>query len=232
MATFGLVHGAYHGAWCWDRLAPELSRRGHEVLTVDLPCETEGCGASEYAAAAITAFEDAPDDLVLVGHSLAGLTIPVVASRRPVGRMIFLCAMVARPGRAQDEAIAEEPDMVGPSPPGGAYLDERGASRWHPEPATGFFYSDCRPEDAAWAVALLRGQRWRITAEVCPIDTWPAVPSSAVIGAHDPVILPTWSRRTSPVLLGVDPVELDCGHSPFLSMPERLAEVLEAEAGR
>jgi len=39
MTTFGLVHGAYHGSWCWQRLTPELERLGHRVLTVDLPTE-------------------------------------------------------------------------------------------------------------------------------------------------------------------------------------------------
>jgi hypothetical protein len=39
MATFGLVHGAWHGAWCWDRLVPELEARGH--LGVD-SVELEG----------------------------------------------------------------------------------------------------------------------------------------------------------------------------------------------
>jgi hypothetical protein len=65
MATFGLVHGAYHGAWCWERLTPELEARGHRVLSVDLPCEDPLAGASEYAAAAVEAFADAGDDLVL-----------------------------------------------------------------------------------------------------------------------------------------------------------------------
>ena len=37
MTTFGLVHGAYHGSWCWKQLTVQLKRRGHLVLTVDLP---------------------------------------------------------------------------------------------------------------------------------------------------------------------------------------------------
>jgi alpha-beta hydrolase superfamily lysophospholipase len=79
MVTFGLVHGAYHGSWCWEKLAPQLEHRGHQVLTVDLPGEDPDAGAAEYAVAALTAFANAGDDLVVVGHSLGGLTIPLIA---------------------------------------------------------------------------------------------------------------------------------------------------------
>ena len=64
MTTFGLVHGAFHGSWCWERLTPELERLGHRVLTVDLPSEEPLAGAAEYAAVAVTAFADAGEDLV------------------------------------------------------------------------------------------------------------------------------------------------------------------------
>lgn len=72
VATFGLVHGAYHGSWCWERLLPDLEHLGHIGLTVDLPCDDPNAGAREYAAPAQEAFAGAPDDLVLVGHSLGG----------------------------------------------------------------------------------------------------------------------------------------------------------------
>ena len=90
MTTFGLVHGAFHGSWCWERLTPELERLGHRVLTVDLPGEEPLAGAAEYAAVAVTAFADAGEDLVLVGHSLGGLTIPLIAASRPARQLVFL----------------------------------------------------------------------------------------------------------------------------------------------
>src|SRR4051794_223796 len=103
MSMFGLVHGAYHGAWCWDLLVPKLQKLGHTALTVDLPIEDPQAGASAYAEAAVTAFQSAGDDLVVVGHSLAGLVIPLVAERRPVRQLVYLCALLAEPGRSYDE---------------------------------------------------------------------------------------------------------------------------------
>jgi Alpha/beta hydrolase family len=225
VATFGLVHGAYHGSWCWDPLRVVLEDRGHRVLIVDLPTEDADAGASEYADTAIEAFASAGDDLVVVGHSLAGLIIPVIAERRAVSRLVYLCAMLPRPGRSHDDVAVDEPDMPGPRATGPTtYTDDRGASRWYPEAAAGTFFSDCPPELAQWATSHLRGQFWRITQELTPLKSHPKVPTTAVIGSLDLVINPAWSRRVTPMVLGVTPIELPTGHSPFLSAPELLAE--------
>lgn len=226
MTTFGFVHGAYHGSWCWQPLIEELERRGHHGLAVDLPCEDPDAGAIDYAEAAIGAFTGEGPDLVVVGHSLAGLTIPLVATRRPVARLVYLCAMLPRPGRSQNDVIREEPDMVLPGPDGGSYAGPDGATRWHEQAAAEWFFADCAPDVAFWAARQLRGQFWKINEEVCPLPAWPETPSSALIGSHDPVINPVWSRRVTSGVLGVNPVELDCGHSPFLSTTSILAETL------
>jgi pimeloyl-ACP methyl ester carboxylesterase len=232
MATFGLVHGAYHGAWCWDRLTPKLEARGHRTLSVDLPNEDPDAGASEYAQVAIDAFDSAGDDLIVVGHSLGGLTIPVIAQMRPVRHLVFLCAMLPRPGSSHDDAGREEPDMGLPGPENAVFEGPAGESRWHPEAAASYFYADSSPEDAAWAVAQLRGQRWKITQEVTPLSAWPDTPATYVLGARDNVINPAWSRRMAPALLGSSPVEIDAGHSPFVSAPDALASALDEIAAR
>ena len=227
MTTFGLVHGAYHASWCWEPLVAELTSRGHDVLTVDLPSEDAKAGATEYAAAAVEAFAGAPDDLVVVGHSLAGLTIPLVAQSRPVGQLVYVCAMLPRVGCAQDDVIRAEPDMFLTGPEGGVYLSPDGAVHWHPEAAAASFFADCQPDVAVAAAARLRGQFWTITQEVTPLQRWPSVPSSYVLGSADPIVNPAWSRRVVPRVLGVQPIEVAAGHSPFLSAPVALADALQ-----
>lgn len=231
MVTFGLVHGAYHGSWCWQRLTPELERLGHRVLAVDLPSEDPLAGAAEYAAAALAAFTDAGEDLVLVGHSLAGLTIPLIAARRPARQLIFLGAMIPRLGKSHDEVLSAEPDMVLPGPEGGAYRGPDGAVRWRPDAAARWFFADCSSDLAAWAASRLRGQFWKITSEVSPLSAWPGVPCAYVLGRRDPVINPVWARRAARSALGLEPIEIDAGHSPFLAAPAALAQVL-SEASR
>jgi pimeloyl-ACP methyl ester carboxylesterase len=226
MTTFGLVHGAYHGSWCWEQLTNVLEARGHRVMTVDLPCEDPEAGASEYADAAVEAFRGAPDDMVIVGHSLGGLTIPVVAARRPVSRLVFVCALLPRPGRAQDAVMRDEPDMLLRGPVGGSFTAADGSSHWHPEAAAALFFADCAPDVAAWAAARLRGQFWKISTELTPLQAWPDVPCSTVIGSRDLVVNPDWSRRVTPGVLGSSPIEIDSGHSPFLSAPDLLADAI------
>src|SRR3954470_6725210 len=113
MTGFGLVHGAGLGAWCWERLIPALEAQGHQAATVDLPLNDPSAGASRLAEMVLEAFAGF-EDLVLVGHSLSGLVIPVVASRRPVRRLVFLHAVLPGPGMSLAGQVAAEPDMFNP----------------------------------------------------------------------------------------------------------------------
>jgi pimeloyl-ACP methyl ester carboxylesterase len=224
--TFGLVHGAYQGSWCWQPLISELRRRGHDAVAVDLPCEDPCAGAHRYTEAALSAFATAPEDLILIGHSLGGLTIPLVAERRRVSRLVFLNALVPRVGGTHDDAARAEPDMLMPRPVGGFSVDGQGVVRVNPDAAHEWLFADCSPDIAAWAAAQLRGQAWAITAEVSPLTGWPDVPRTSLVGIHDRVVNPAWSRRAAEALLGVVPVVLDEGHSPFLASPSGFAEIL------
>jgi pimeloyl-ACP methyl ester carboxylesterase len=226
MPTFGLVHGAYHGAWCWERLADELEGMGHRALTVDLPCDDPSAGAAEYADAALAAFASADENLIVVGHSLGGLTIPLIAAARPLRQLVFLEAIIPRPGRAHDEVNREEPDMILPPPDGAMYSGPGEVTRFRPEAAVRWFFTDCPPELAAWAAARLRGQGLKINTEVTPLRSWPTAPCAYVLGTRDMVVNPAWARRAARNILGVEPVEIDAGHSPFLSMPSLLAKAL------
>jgi pimeloyl-ACP methyl ester carboxylesterase len=230
MVTFGLVHGSQHGAWCWERLTPELERRGHRVVVVDLPCDDPDAGIDAYAQLTVDALEGC-DDVVLVGHSLGSLTIPVVAQRRPVDRLVFLCSVPTGPGPAID---AELHTMVTPEFMAAAReVDELDRESLGPDDAIAVWYHDCTPEDAAWAVARLRPQSRRPLVEPSPLDTWPDVPTSVVLGRDDRCVNVEWAVDAATMrLAGELPVLVDGGHSPFLARPAVLADVLETEAGR
>ena len=91
-----LIHGAYHGAWFWERFTPELEALGHRVRAVDLPVSTPGAGAAACADA-VEALMDGFESPVLIAHSMGGLVAPVVASRRPVSAIVFLAAFLFAP---------------------------------------------------------------------------------------------------------------------------------------
>lgn len=229
MATIGLVHGAGHGAWCWERLIPALEAWGHRPLAVDLPCEDSTAGCLRYAEVVDAALPPA-DDLVLVGHSLGGLTIPLVAARRPVRRLVFLCALIPEFGRSLADQVASDPEIYDPVLRGhpGRVTDPDGATWFRDEAAArAVFYHDCAPEDARRAFARLRRQAAAPRRERCPLEAWPPGERAYVLCREDRAVSSTWSRRAALARLGVAPIELAGGHSPFYSRPAELAEVLD-----
>lgn len=223
-----LVHGSYHGAWCWDLVRPELERLGHRVTTMDLPVTDPSLGADAYAEAVERAL-DPGSEPVLVGHSMAGLVTPIVASRRPVRRLVFLAAFLPSPGKSANDQRAVEP-IDGRTAPKTAQWTDLGDDVWMvgPETATELFFHDAPAAVARWATQRLRPQAYRVLQEVTPLEAWPDVASHSIVCRDDRAINPAWVRRAARERLGVDAVELAGGHSPFLTRPAELARVLDA----
>jgi len=228
MTTFALVHGAWSGAWCWERLAPELEARGHRVVAPELPCDDPAATMTTYADVVVRALEGEPDDLVLVGHSLAGCTIPLVAARRPVGRLVYLCAIVPIPGRSHGEQLRAEPDTLVPGALDGlGPPDALDRTSWADEEATRrALFADCPDDVARDAFARLRPQARAPYREPCPLDAFPPAPATYVRCAEDRVIDGDWSRRVASGRLEAGLVDLPGDHSPMLSRPAALAGVL------
>jgi pimeloyl-ACP methyl ester carboxylesterase len=227
MTTFALVHGAWHGAWCWERLIPELEQHGHAALAIDLACEDPEAGCAAYADVVLAQTAGLGDDLVLVGHSLGGLTIPLIASERAVRKLVFLCALLPRPGLSLVDQLAQEPEIFVREFGPGLVRDDRDRSYWQDEDAAiDLLYSDCPRQLASWAVARLRHQGRAPSGEPCPLARWPAVESVSVFARDDAAVNPHWSRSAALERLGSGAVELPGGHSPMLSRPAELAEAL------
>lgn len=228
MAVFALVHGAYHRGSSWQPLTAELEARGHRVVAPDLPIDDPAAGCDEYAAEVVRALRRSGDDLVVVGHAMGGLTAPLVAARRPVRLLVFLCALLPEPGRSFDQQVAVEPDIVSPyeaAVPATSHPD--GSTSVPVERAVEMFYPDAPPSLARRAAAGLRRQFWRPAQEVTPLEEWPDVTSAYVLATADRVVSPRWARRAAQERLGVEAVELAGDHCPFLSRPDDLADVLE-----
>lgn len=222
---FAFVHGAYHGAWCWDALRVELERSGHETSAVDLPCEDADAGAERYADEVVASIPRSAKDIVVVGHSLGGLTIPLVAARTRTVMTVYLCAMVPVPGLSFDAQHAEIETGFQPTAPPVANPD--GSASWPEQGAVETFYQDCDLSLARQAARRLRPQHWRITQEVTPLREWPEVQAVSIVCIDDRALSPGYQRRAAHEVLRVDPVEMPGGHSPFLSQPRELALILE-----
>ena len=224
MSVFALVHGSMHGSWCWRDLIPELEARGHRAVGPDLPCEDVSAGPEDYAEC-VEAALDGSQDVILVGHSRGGRTLPLLAARRPARAMIFLCCVPTGIGEISAEAFA---DMVTPE-----YREARtaqradGARRMQADSARSVFYHDCPPDVAAWAADSLRWQGERRLVEALPLKTWPDTPLQVILARHDRAVRFEWALREARRWLGGrEPLLLDGDHSPFLSRPAELAELL------
>ncbi len=165
MASFSLVHGAWHGGWAWDPVRERLEARGHTVHTPDLPCEETGATAEDYAACV-------PAADVAVGHSMAGYVVPYVEA--PV--RIFLCALYGP--RADDTFVPGFGDA--------RMLDELGRS-YYPDPADAARELQYPPEYAQLA-AKLRHQASLPLGAMCAEGVY-------VVCARDACIDPQWQRR-------------------------------------
>jgi pimeloyl-ACP methyl ester carboxylesterase len=117
MSTFILVHGAWHGGWCWDRVAPVLRAAGHTVHTPTLTGLSERAHLLSPQVGLDTHTDDIVrlldvldlHEVVLVGHSYAGQIITAVTDRRParIARRVHLDAFVGADGEAARDLLPE-----------------------------------------------------------------------------------------------------------------------------
>ncbi len=207
MARFVLVHGAWHGAWCFGALVPCLERLGHDAVAVELPCDDPRLDQRDYAR-----LVGPQPDAIVVGHSLGGQTVALVEARTRV----YLAAVLPVEDVYSD-CFAEGF--------GGFVRDELGRSYWpDADTCATRLYPDCTREQADWAFPRLRPQ-----ARFDPL-TAPFGPGDVVVATmRDQAVDAAWQVRTA-AAHGAHVVRLDAGHSPFLTQPGELAEALSSVA--
>ncbi|WP_051939293.1 alpha/beta fold hydrolase [Phaeacidiphilus oryzae] len=231
MRTFVLVHGAWHGAWCWERVLPELRARGHRAVAVELPSDDPAADSEEYLRAIDDCVDD-PGSTVLVAHSMAGLIAPAYAERRPVGELVLLSCLLPLPGASWREQLSTSRPMAEefyrdflPH----QLKDDRGRSFWAPEVAADLFYHDCAPEDAAEAASRLRPQAATVLSEETPWRGEVPSPTRYIVCEADRAVRGDWAAQAARARFGAHVSHLHTSHSPFWSRPATLAELLTAE---
>ena len=234
MATFLLIHGAWHGAWCWHKLTPLLEAGGARVIAPDLP----SMGADLTPPAVITLDYWArfiadlaarePEPVTLVAHSRGGLVASRAAELEPdrIGRIVYVAAYLL-PARATlaNEARSDADSLIPPNmipAASGVTCTVRSSV------VREAFYGRCSDTDAEFAQSRLSPEP--LKPLVTPLDITPErfgrVPRAYVETTFDRVISPAAQRKMREAL-PCDPVfALETDHSPFLSQPESLARML------
>lgn len=228
MTTYVLVHGAWHGSWCWKRVRRALQLQGHDVFTPTLT----GVGERAHLLAPtvnldthindvvnLIRLEDL-NDVVLCGHSYGGCVIRGVADRigDRISRLVYLDAFVLENGESLHAAL----------PPEQANLQIEAAQKdgegWKvaPIPAAAF---GVNAADLAWVDRQCTMQSIATFQQPLVLQTEPSIPSLHVLAtgwSHSP--FPLFHERAK--TKGWQTLSIDCGHDVMLDRPEELVRIL------
>ncbi len=234
MKTFVLVHGAWHGAWCWYKLAARLRAAGHVVICPDLPghgldrMPTSEVTFAAYVERITQALDAASEPVVLVGHSMGGAVVTQATEDRPdrVRHLVYIAAFAPGDGESVMQiARADADDRLGKTM---VFSADRKSITLKPETIRESFYADCPDEDFALAQALLVPQSPAPLGATLRIsDThFGRVPRSYVECTKDMAVSITSQRNMTGRKGCAKVYTLETGHSPFLSAADRVADIL------
>jgi pimeloyl-ACP methyl ester carboxylesterase len=233
-ATIVLVHGAWHGAWCWELVVEQLRSAGKSVVAIDLPGhgdDPRSLGDLHSDAAALTDILDAVHGpVLLVGHSYGGAVITEAGVHPSVRRLVYVCALALDREETCATAVVEEAarlelsfdDM--PDLSAGIKVSDDGIIAFEPSVAAVALYNGCSTELTDWAVSKLGSQKADSLQQSPTKVAWREKHSVYVICANDKIVHPGLQRIMAKRC--TETVEWESGHSPFLSMPDRVASLL------
>jgi pimeloyl-ACP methyl ester carboxylesterase len=233
--TFVLVHGGGFDARCWARLTPLLDG---DVFAVDLP--GRGTSPADLANVTVTDFVERVTaeivdrdltDVVLVGHSLAGITLPGVAARVPdrLARLVFVSCVVPPHGRAVSDVLETLSPAVAEVAAGIGADAISSDGTLHRDLATVMFCNDMDAEQRAETLALLVPEALGVISEPVDLDGLRrSVPTTSVRLLRDASLTPDAQDRMARTAGASRVVDLDSGHMAMISRPDALAEILNA----
>jgi len=227
---FVLVHGAGGGANSWDRLLPHLDR---PAIAVDLPgrgrradVDLASVRLDDCARAILDDVADAgdPDDLVLVGHSFAGVSVPrVMAELAPrLRHVVFLSAVVPPDGTAVlDQIDPAVQELVRAAIVGGIYSQDR-------EGARQMLCNDMDAEQAEWTLDRVVDDSAALLTEIVDLSGLSAVVPRTYVRMTEDHCYPPDLQERSAERVGGNVEYLDTGHMAMVSAPQKVAALLNA----
>lgn len=236
MARFILVHGAWHGGWCWEEIVPRLEAAGHAVLAPDLPGMEPGATGENPAsledwARFIADLARAGEPAVLAGHSRGGIVISRAAELAPeaVARLVYVTAILAAPGDSLVDTVMRTRggEPLPPNPAVAVAADGRTTRFTDPAIGAAMFYGECAPETARAAFARFAPEP--TSAMVTPLEltaeNYGRLPRTYIECLRDQA-LPIATQRAMHARQPCAVATIDTDHSPFYSAPDELAAIL------
>lgn len=224
--TILLVHGAFHGAWCWEPVLDGLREAGIGALAVDLPGHGESAenlgGLRADADHLRTVLESCGGPVVLCGHSYGGSVISEAAERaHSVTHLVYIAGVMPEVGESLGETVPE----IWSSPIAHSLRPRSdGTVTIDPSRAREIFYGRCPSGRAEWAVSRLGPQHPASFDEAASRTAWREIASTYVVCTEDRAIDVGAQERMAKRASGV--VRWSTDHSPMLSAPDKLVGLL------
>ncbi len=232
MTHFLLLHGSWHGAWCWHKVVPRLEMAGHTVTAIDLPGRGRAPAAPALVGLArmVRAAEAAlasDGKTTIVVHSRNGIVASALAERVPdrIARTIYLASFMLPTGRRVLDYVPDRDSAIAAH----IHVDRlKLRDRLDPALYREGLYADCHDEDIELARSLLVPEPVRpaLTRLCLTQERYGRVPRGYIRLTDDRAVSPSLQDR----LLRETPVdrvaEIQGSHSVYFSQPDRLTEVI------
>jgi pimeloyl-ACP methyl ester carboxylesterase len=237
--TFILVHGGWHGAWCWNKVLPLLKEKGIKAIAIDLPSHGEdktpvaSVTFDDYVNKVVDAANSVEGSVILLGHSSSGIPIAQAAERltlEKVSSLVFLDAFMPQNGETVFSLVEKYPNK--PDGNKGAALAEslifsadKKSTTLDLDKVRELLYHDCSEADVAYAKAHLGAQP--MATQLTPVSV--TEKNYGVIPKY--YILCTDAKDFDKTKISTNVpckkiYRLKSSHSPFFSMPDKLVEIL------
>ncbi|MBT4364901.1 MAG: alpha/beta fold hydrolase [Desulfobacterales bacterium] len=230
MSTYVLVHGAWHGGWCWDKVVHLLEKEGHKVVAPDLPGHGRDktpiaeISLEAYAEFVCRVLDDQFEPVVLVGHSMGGAVITQAAEYRPekISTLVYLAAFLLKDGEMLKQYSADDPEsllarnLISSEDESSLTINDAALKE--------IFYDDCPDEDVKRARALLVPQP--AAPLMTPVRTtkenFGRIRRIYIACNHDKAIDPSIQENMYTKSPCEKVITMNTSHSPFFSAPEEL----------
>lgn len=229
MSSYILVHGSWHGAWCWYKIAPRLEAAGHWVSAIDLPGHGRdhtppgNVTMQDYVDCIGRAIDEADEPVILVGHSRGGIAITQAAEAHveKISRLVYLAAFLVPNGETilplflSDAGSLIRPNVI--------VNREEGWDMLKREIFSEALYADCSDE-LGLANALLTPEPSAPTAT--PIRTtaerWGSIPRTYIHLRQDFAVSAALQERMFTTTPCERVITMDTSHSAYFSAPDEL----------
>jgi pimeloyl-ACP methyl ester carboxylesterase len=230
MSTYVLIHGAWHGAWCWDKVVSLLRKNGQVTEALDLP----GSGMDKTPISEVTldayvkkvcqVLDTQPEPVILVGHSLGGITITQAAEYRPkkIKKLVYLTAFLLQNGQSRISVRDQDPSTLARI--NTIYSKDKTYMFFRQEAIREVFYADCSDQDIARAKSLFCNQATAPLTTPLNLteENFGQIPKVYIKCLNDKAISLSMQEKMCNATLCQKVLSLDTSHSPFLSAPEAL----------